>query len=73
MNHLKNEENECSPGTFGKNCIISCKNLINQDFEYCDKHQICSENNSHCHCAWGYEGQTCTEGKINKIITGKNL
>jgi hypothetical protein len=57
----RNDGFSCEPGKFGNDCMISCKDILGMDEQYCQKHKICHE--SKCECAWGYEGSECDSGE----------
>jgi hypothetical protein len=56
-NNISKENQTCEPGKFGNDCIISCKDILGVDEQYCQKYKICHE--SKCECAWGYKGSEC--------------
>ncbi|CAH1380838.1 unnamed protein product [Tenebrio molitor] len=56
-NQTRNDGFSCEPGKFGNDCMISCKDILGVDEQYCQKYKICHE--SKCECAWGYEGSEC--------------
>jgi hypothetical protein len=56
-NNISKENQTCEPGKFGNDCIISCKDILGVDEQYCQKYKICLE--SKCECAWGYKGSEC--------------
>jgi hypothetical protein len=50
-------------GQLGKNCDLSCEELLDKSSPNCQKHTICLENGI-CSCAWGYKGSSCSESKF---------
>jgi hypothetical protein len=53
----------CSPGKFGRNCEINCRNILGDKYEYCQEHRLC--HNENCACAWGYTGPSCNSKYTN--------
>jgi hypothetical protein len=51
-------------GQLGKNCDLSCEELLDKSSPNCQKHTICLENGI-CSCAWGYKGSSCSETCAN--------
>ncbi|CAH1382012.1 unnamed protein product [Tenebrio molitor] len=47
-------------GYLGKNCNISCEELLGRSYSNCSNHKICLENEI-CYCGWGYTGSFCNE------------
>jgi hypothetical protein len=60
-NQTRNDGFSCEPGKFGNDCMISCKDILGVDEQYCQKYKICHETK--CECAWGYEGSECDSGE----------
>jgi hypothetical protein len=55
----------CSPGKFGRNCEINCRNILGDKYEYCQEHRLC--HNENCACAWGYTGPSCNKCQSEKL------
>jgi hypothetical protein len=49
-------------GYLGKNCDISCEEILGISYWDCSNHKICLENEI-CYCSWGYTGSFCNESK----------
>jgi hypothetical protein len=60
-NKIQNDSRFChKPGQLGKNCDLSCEELLDRSSSQCQRHKICLENGICC-CAWGYTGSSCSE------------
>ncbi|CAH1380816.1 unnamed protein product [Tenebrio molitor] len=45
-------------GYLGKNCSLSCEQLLGKSYSNCENHTVCLENEL-CYCASGYTGASC--------------
>ncbi|XP_068902347.1 uncharacterized protein [Tenebrio molitor] len=45
-------------GYLGKNCSVSCEQLLGKSYSNCENYTVCLEN-EFCYCASGYTGASC--------------
>jgi hypothetical protein len=61
---------DCNRGKFGNNCEINCGNILGDEYEYCQGHRLCQNEN--CTCAWGYSGSSCNICQSEEFLFCKN-
>jgi hypothetical protein len=60
----------CNRGKFGNNCEINCGNILGDEYEYCQEHRLCQNEN--CTCAWCYTGSSCNICQSEQFLFCKN-
>jgi hypothetical protein len=53
-------------GYLGKNCSVSCEQLLGKSYSNCENYTVCLEN-EFCYCASGYTGASCERSRYCKV------